>query len=122
MNNRYPLEEKLKQKNDISLLFEKGKWTTCGCIRVISYSPENTTQHKVGVSVSKRYFKKAVDRNRAKRLLREAYRLHKPDFLTAFGSNSITMLFYISAQKPKHYLEIERDFLKLLKKVKPSEI
>jgi ribonuclease P protein component len=32
---------------------------------------------KCGVSVSKRNFKKAVDRNRIKRLLREAYRIHK---------------------------------------------
>jgi ribonuclease P protein component len=32
---------------------------------------------KTGVSVSKRNFKKAVDRNRIKRLLREAYRIHK---------------------------------------------
>ncbi|WP_188617386.1 ribonuclease P protein component [Cloacibacterium rupense] len=116
MNFKYPQEEKLKQKNDISLLFEKGKWQTFGKIRVISYSSEEITQHKLGVSVSKRYFKKAVDRNRAKRLLREVYRLHKTEFLEKFGSNSLSMIFYISQEKPKHFKEIEKDFLKLLKK------
>ena len=122
MNYKYPREEKLKQKNDISLLFEKGKWKTCGNLRVISYQTDASTslsmtaQHKVGVSVSKRYFKKAVDRNRAKRFLREAYRLHKTDFLEKFGKNSLSMIFYISQEKPKHFKEIEKDFLKLLKK------
>lgn len=115
-NYKYPREEKLKQKNDISLLFEKGKWQTCGNLRLISFSSEEIALHKMGVSVSKRYFKKAVDRNRIKRLLREVYRLNKTAFLEKFGKNSLTMLFYISPEKPKHYKNVEDDFLKLLKK------
>ena len=116
MNYKYPREEKLKQKNDISLLFEKGKWQTCGNIRIITFSSEEILQHKVGVSVSKKYFKKATDRNRLKRLLREAYRLNKEEFLQKFGENSLNMLFYISKEKPKSYKEVERDFLKLFRK------
>ena len=91
-------------------------------MRVISYqidastSLNMTTQHKVGVSVSKRYFKKAVHRNRIKRLLREVYRLNKAQFLEKFGENSLTMLFYVSPNLPKNYQEIEEEFLKLLKK------
>lgn len=116
MNFKYPREEKLKQKKDISLLFEKGKWTTCGNIRIINFSSEEILQHKVGVSVSKKYFKKATDRNRLKRLLREVYRLNKEEFLQKFGENSLSMLFYISKEKPKSYKEVERDFLKLFRK------
>lgn len=116
MNFKYPREEKLKQKTDISLLFEKGKWQTCGNIRLISFSSQEIAQHKVGVSVSKRYLKKAVDRNRAKRLLREVYRLHKTEFLEKFGHHSLSMIFYISQEKPKHLKDIEKDFLKILKK------
>lgn len=124
MNFKYPREEKLKQKKDISLLFEKGKWMTCGNLRMISYQSEAsfslgmTKQHKVGVSVSKKYFKKAVDRNRIKRLLREAYRLHKAEYLEKFKENSLSMIFYISQEKPKHFTEIEKDFLKFLKNKK----
>lgn len=116
----YPKEEKLKQKKEITLLFEKGKWKTCGNIRVISYkissslNPQNSVDNpKIGFSVSKRNFKKAVDRNRIKRLLREAYRLNKRAFTERFGSNSITMIFWISKDLPKHYSEVENDFLNL---------
>ena len=35
---------------------------------------------RLGVVASKRTFRRAVDRNRAKRLLREAFRLNKSDF------------------------------------------
>ncbi|SFI38959.1 ribonuclease P protein component [Halpernia frigidisoli] len=116
----YSKEEKLKQKKEISLLFEKGKWQTCGNLRII-FLKENLAENlQFGVSVSKRFYKKAVDRNRIKRLLREAFRLNKTEFKDTFGDNSSAMLFYISPVKPKHFEEIESNFLKLceLKKKK----
>lgn len=109
----YPTEEKLKQKKEISLLFEKGKWQTCGNLRII-FLKENLSENlQFGVSVSKRFYKKAVDRNRIKRLLREAFRLKKEVFKEAFGENCSAMLFYISPTKPQHFNEIEANFLKL---------
>ena len=124
MNYKYPREEKLKQKNDISLLFEKGKWKTCGNLRVISYqidastSLSMTAQHKVGVSVSKRYFKKAVHRNRIKRQLREVYRLNKSVFTSVFGAHSLSMIFWVNSEMPKDFKSLEENFLSLCKSKK----
>lgn len=105
----FPKTEKLKQKKDLDLLFAKGKWMTCGSLRIISIKTEDTESlyPKVGVSVSKKFFKKAVHRNRIKRLLREAYRLNKALFVEAFGSNSHNMLFWVSKNIPTHYNEVE---------------
>lgn len=120
MNQKYPKKEKLKKKRELDLLFGKGKWFTCGNLRIVSFHLNETTQEnltihnqKIGVSVSKRYFKKSVDRNRIKRLLRESYRLNKEVFAKKFGSDSLSMLFWISAEKPKHYSEVEKEFLML---------
>lgn len=109
----YSKEEKLKHKKEISFLFEKGKWKTYGNIRVLSVKDESLLNQKVGVSVSKRNFKKAVERNRIKRLLREAYRLNKNPFTEKFGTRSLSMIFWISKNLPKHYQEVEKDFLTL---------
>ena len=116
----YSKDEKLKQKKEISLLFEKGKWRNCDNLRIIFLKENLSGNLQFGVSVSKRFYKKAVDRNRIKRLLREAFRLNKTEFKNAFGENSSAMLFYISPTKPSHFSEIETNFLKLceLKKKK----
>ena len=120
--NGFPKEEKLKNKTDISLLFEQGKWFSYKELAIISLQKEDLPTRKVGVSVSKKFFKKAVDRNRVKRLLRETYRLNKPLFIKTFGENSLNMIFYRSAKLPKNMAEIESLFLKLCEEKKLSSI
>ncbi|WP_297985296.1 ribonuclease P protein component [uncultured Chryseobacterium sp.] len=119
---KFPREQKLKSKSEISLLFEKGKWMTCGNLRIISLDLDKKPQEnisvqnqKIGVSVSKKYFKKAVDRNRIKRLLREAYRMNKEIFTEKFGTHSLSMLFWVSKEMPEKCQNIETDFLNLCK-------
>jgi ribonuclease P protein component len=82
-------------------------------LRIIFLKENLSESFQFGVSVSKRFYKKAVDRNRIKRLLREAFRLNKIEFKKVFGENSSAMLFYISPTKPNHFNEIEANFLKL---------
>ena len=83
MNFTYPKTEKLKSKTTIDLLFSKGKSVSKYPLRLVFVEsdygiPEDSDQKlKMGVSVSKKYFKHAVDRNYFKRVLRETYRLNK---------------------------------------------
>ncbi len=46
---------------------------------VLRALPSSTANSRCGVIASKRTFRRAVDRNRAKRLLREAFRLERGD-------------------------------------------
>lgn len=125
MTQKYPRKEKLKQKREIDLLFEKGKWLSQGNLRIISLDLEkkpqedfSLTNQKFGVSVSKKYFKKAVDRNRIKRLLREVYRLNKEVYLEHFGTQTLAMFFWVSKEKPTDYKTLEENFLTLCKSKK----
>lgn len=122
MNQKYPTREKLKQKKEIDFLFAKGKWQTNGNLRIITIDLNKKPaedfviiNQKVGVSVSKKYFKKAVDRNRIKRLLRELYRLNKELFTEIYGNNSLSMIFWVSAVKPLNYKSLEENFIALCK-------
>lgn len=117
--NSYPPHEKLKKKYEIDLLFGKGKWLSVDNIRIIhlkSSEKLSIDSHKIGVSVSKKFFKRAVDRNRIKRLLRESYRLNKSVYTEAFGEKSIAMLFWASKDLPEQFSVVENQFLNLCKK------
>jgi len=125
LTQKYPRKEKLKQKREIDLLFEKGRWLSQGNLRIISLDLEkkpqedfSLTNQKFGVSVSKKYFKKAVDRNRIKRLLREVYRLNKDLYLEHFGTQTLAMFFWVSKEKPTDYKSLEENFLALCKSKK----
>jgi len=118
-NNSFPTHEKLKRKSEIDHLFKKGKWLTVDSIRVIhikSTDSFSVPNHRIGVSVGKKFFKKAVDRNRIKRLLRESYRLNKVTYMNAFGEKSIVMIFWASKEMPETFSLVETQFLNLCRK------
>ena len=78
---------------------------------------ETDIKLKVAVSVPKRNFKKAVDRNYLKRLMREAYRLKKQVILTPIEAQYSVMFIYLSQEKIS-YKELEPIMEQLLLKFK----
>jgi ribonuclease P protein component len=117
MKNTYPKHEKLKSKTTIDLLFSEGKSVSKYPLRLV-YAPialENEEVIKMGVSVSKKYFKKAVDRNYFKRVLRETYRLNKHLLLDSMDRPYAFMFFYQSKDRLA-YQEINEKTIQLFEK------
>jgi len=112
----YPKSEKLKSKRTIDLLFSEGKSVSKYPLRLV-YVPIELEEGdlKIGVSVSKKYFKKAVDRNYFKRVLRETYRLNKDLLLCDSGKKYAFMLFYQSKDR-LDYAEIHLKTIALFEK------
>lgn len=117
MKNTYPKHEKLKSKTTIDLLFSEGKSVSKYPLRLV-YVPailENEERVKFGVSVSKKYFKKAVDRNYFKRVLRETYRLNKQLLLENMAQPYAFMFFYQTKDRLP-YSEINEKTIQLFQK------
>jgi len=69
-------KERLKSRKAIDGLFNGGHRFTVSPVRVF-YQLTQGTELKFGVAVSTKLYKKAVDRNRVKRVIRECWRLQK---------------------------------------------
>lgn len=70
--------EKLKSRKAIEQLFREGKSFSNFPFKIIwKFNEMASAELQAGFTVSSKQFKKAVDRNRIKRLIRESYRLQK---------------------------------------------
>ncbi len=117
--------EKLKSRKLIEQLFSGGKAISVHPLRLIYITPTEqlNVPLKVGVTVSSRNFKKAVDRNRIKRLLREAYRLNKSDIsehVSATGLQLALFIIYTDRSLPEFTLINEKMKLILNKLIKAT--
>ena len=101
----YQKSDKLKSRKQTQHLFSTGQAINVFPIRLI-YTIEPITSSintpslasllQAGVGAPSRTFRKAVQRNRVKRLLREAYRLEKPNFISqAALDNKRVNLFFL---------------------------
>jgi ribonuclease P protein component len=111
--------EKVKKRKQIAKLFDSGISISMYPLRlhyelvpVVSLPgaslPADRATLQFGVSVSKRHFKKAVDRNRVKRLLREAYRLQRQPLLDTLEIRQccLSVFFIFTGKELPAYEEV----------------
>ncbi len=116
MKFTYPKNEKLKQRKLIDKLFTQGKSVAKYPLRLVFMEVENSEEpFQLSVSVSKKYFKNAVDRNRFKRLLREAYRLNQ-HILKENNSKSYIFMFFYQTKEILSFEEINKKTVELFEK------
>lgn len=117
MNFSFKKAERLNRKIYIKELFEKGSSFYLYPFKVFLLAhPESSAQfNEVLISVSKRNFKKAVDRNKIKRRIREAYRLNRDKNST---SNKYLIAYLYTSKEIMTFDEIQDSMIKILSKIK----
>lgn len=108
----YNKQEKLKSKKQLDNVFKHGKSFTVFPVKVFFvFADEQDNIIKTGVGVSSRFFKRAVHRNRIKRLLREAYRTEKLPLHTLLNKTDKKLnvfLLFIDKAVPEYSLLKEK--------------
>lgn len=102
----YNSTEKLKSRKQLQHLFTDGKTFSVFPIKILfDVNDKQETDIKTGVGVSSKNFKKAVDRNYIKRLLRETYRTEKLPLLNHLQQQQkkiALFLLYIDKKLPEY--------------------
>ena len=107
--------KRLKGKTAIDFLFKKGTVFQSKNLLLRLSINSDSSEMCIGVSVSKRNFNRAVDRNRVKRQLRSVLKQHEREF--RFGGNY--MLLYTGKKLPQADA-LSKETLRLLKNISAS--
>lgn len=120
MEHRYTFRksERLYHKKDIQELFDRGSSFYLFPFRIIQLQAGAGEQHQVLIMVSKRNFKRAADRNRLKRQIREAYRLHK-HLLDDLAPHYLGYIYTPRERLP--YFEIERGMIRSFQRMSGNQ-
>ena len=109
-------EERLKSRKAIGRLFSAGQSFMAYPLRVVWQEEPAPVGIQVAVSVSKRTFKTAVQRNLLKRRIKEAYRQHKHELYEKLaGRNVVFMLVYV-AKEELPFADIRSGIQKMIRK------
>jgi ribonuclease P protein component len=114
-----PKTSRIAKSAEFRLVYSEGKRFD-GRLMTLFLRPNNLETHRLGVTASKKGIGKAHDRNRAKRLLREAFRLSKIELDGLSGKydwvvNCKRNLLKVKLEKPLD------DFRQLIETVRKNE-
>jgi ribonuclease P protein component len=124
IRNTFRKSERLTNKKAFEQLFSKGKSIVNSPFRLVwQKAPSSQSgpeaNFKLGISVPKRSFSKAVQRNKLKRRIREAFRKNKHGLYEVLKKNDLTleaMVIYTSREELP-YKEIEGKMIVSLQKL-----
>jgi len=115
-------DERLKSRKQIEKLFAEGKSFVVNPFRIYFFVHEPSTMNhglQFGVGVSNKNFKKAVDRNRIKRLTREVWRLQKNELkeLVKTQSKQLNVFFIYTGKELPDFTTVKDKVAVALKKL-----
>jgi ribonuclease P protein component len=118
MQQTFKKQERLKKRKLIEQLFAEGKSITVFPIKLVYLQIDHQSPYKIqaGVSANKRNFKKAVDRNKIKRLLREVYRKNKYVIYDSEHTKKHIFMFIYQGKNELDYHTLEEKMKLLIKK------
>jgi ribonuclease P protein component len=113
-------QERLGSRKALDKIFKSGKKINEGFIQLLwtESDSEEKAFLKIAISVPKRNFKKAVDRNKIKRQIREAYRLNKHKILPLVESagKKFYAVILFTGKVPLTYAETETKIILTLQR------
>ena len=110
--------ERLCSKILIDKLIETGKSFNISPFRSIWLEvSESSVPVQFVISVPKRNFKKAVDRNRLKRQTREAYRKNKKLLYDHLDDKKVLLMLIYTAKTMIEYKELEEKIIMILQRL-----
>ena len=114
-----PKANRLRKPGEFRRVYDRGKRFD-GRLMTIFLLPSGLEFQRLGITASKKGIGNAVQRNRAKRLLREAFRLSKSELKELQGKydwvlNARRGLLRVKLEKPLH------EFRQIIKTIKNSE-
>lgn len=126
MNQRFTFrkEERLTSAKTIAALFNTGKSLVSYPLRVVwTDSPLNQPfPVQVAFAVSRKSFRKAVDRNLLKRRMREAYRLGKNELPPIFENRAVAMMIIYIGHDLQSFKTIQKAFLHSMKRIAENRV